>query len=138
MASQSTSQVYSGKNARIIVDGIIAGYAQGVSWQEDYGLQDVRAVGSFEALEQQPTAYNGSGNLTTWAVKNQAVSVLTNVSPSDVLNQDVITLECYDEVTGNPIRVLEGVSFSGASGGVNAGQLASEGHPFKYLRARAV
>jgi hypothetical protein len=137
MASQNSSQVYSGKNARIIVAGVVAGYAQGVSWTEDYGIQPVTAVGSFVALEHQPTVYNGTGNIQSWAIKNQNVLALTNIAPNDVLNADTITLEVYDEVTGNPIRILEGVSFSGASGGVNAGQLATEGHPFRYLSARA-
>jgi len=137
MASQNTSQVYSGKNARIMVGGQTVGYAQGVSWTEDYGVQDVRAVGSFTALEQQAQAYNGTGNITAWAIKNQSVDAFSNVSPADVLGADVVDLECYDEVTGNSIRVLTGLTFTGASGGVNAGQLATEGHPFKYLSAKA-
>jgi hypothetical protein len=136
MASQNTQKVYSGKNARIIADGDLVGYAQGVSWTEDYGLQDVTGVGSFEVLEHDPTIYRGTGSLQNWAIKNQSASALTNVAPSDVLNADVITLEVYDEVTGNAIRVLEELTFGGVNGGINAGALAQEGHQFRYKRAR--
>ena len=137
MSSQNTSQVYSGKNARILADGTPVGYAQGVSWTEDYGLTNVTGVGSFEILEHQPTVYNGTGSIQNWRIKNQPVGALGNVSPSDVLNVDTITLEVYDEVTGNPIRVLEEVTFGGINGGINAGQLSSETHQFRYKRARA-
>ena len=138
MASSNNSNVYSGKNARILVAGLVVGFAQGVSWTEDYGVQPVTAIGSFPVLEHQPTVYSGSGSLQKWAIRTESNSALLNVTPDDVLNADVIELEVYDEVSGQAIRVLEGVTFGGSTGGINAGQLASETHPFRYVNARTV
>lgn len=136
MASNLDAKVYSGKNARITIAGKVLGYAQGVSWNEDYGLQDVPAVGSFEVLEHQTTVYRVSGTIQKWRLREETVSALRKVSPDDVLRAGTIDLEIYDEVSGNPIKILEAVTLGGRGGGVNAGQLLAENIQFRAIRAR--
>lgn len=136
MASNLDAKTLSAKNARIMVSGVILGYAQGITHNEDYGTQDVVAVGSFEVLEHQHTIYRGSGSIQKWRLREEIVTELRKVSPDDVLRGKTVDIEIFDEVSGNPIKILEGVTFGGRGGGVNAGQLLQENVSFRYIRSR--
>ena len=136
MASNAEAKVFSGKNARILADGKLLGYAQGVTWQEDYGTQDVTAIGSFEVLEHQATVYRCSGTIQKWRLRDEVVSALRKVSPDDVLAMSTISLEIMDEISQTFIHRLEELTIAGRGGGVNAGQLLAENVQFRAIRAR--
>ena len=136
MASINEAQVYSASVARIILGGDVVGHAQGITWNVDDGVTPVGAVGSYTMLEHQPTQQRVNGSIQRWRTRSTNVKAFKGRSPDDVLRAGVVDLEIYDEVTKKPIKIIEGITFGGSSGGVSTGQLLTENVPFVAIRVR--
>ena len=135
MASNSEAQVFSGARAKIRVADDVVGWAQGITWTIDHGLQPVVVVGSYKVKEHNGQVFRVSGSIQRFRIRGEAHKVLNARSSSEAAGQDLFDLEVIDD-TGEVIAYIEGVSLSGRNGGIQAGQLSTESTPFMALEAR--
>ncbi len=136
MAGMNEAAVLAGHLAKIIVDGDVIGYAQGVQYNADYTVQDAVVVGSFEVMEQQPTVFRVQGSIQRFRIRDEADGVLKKRTPGKILRQGLFDLEVTDQVSGETIAYIEAVTLSGRNNAVQAGQLVSETTNFKAIRVR--
>lgn len=138
MAGIQEARVIGGHTARIVVDGVNVGYAQGVTWTQDPGTQAVTGLGSVEVLEHQNTIFRVSGTIQRWKIRDDDSTKLALRSPAESARLGVFDMEVIYEVTGKPIVVIEGITLAGRNGGVQAGQLSTETSQYMAIRLRNV
>jgi len=138
MADINDAKVLGGHVARIMIDGVDAGWFQGVSWSIDMGVQPVFVVGSVEVQEHQQTRYAVSGDLQRYYVRDMMIqnSKLGARTAADVIRTGTFDLVILDTITSKPIQVLEGCTLASAGSGIQAGQLVTQRFSFQALRTR--
>lgn len=138
MATVNEAQVLAGHTAKIMIDGVEAGWMQGVTWNLDFGVQDVRVIGSIETQEHQQTQYNVTGEIQRHYVRDMLIetSKLGARTAVELINTGTFDLIIMDAITQQPIQVLEACTLASGSSGVQAGQLVSRRLGFRALRTR--
>lgn len=141
MATPENSKVLSAHKARILINGKDVGFLQNVTYNIDYGVQAVFAVGSVETLEHQQTRYTVSGEATQYFLRKKIVQPkagdpLGARTVLEALENGTFDLDILDDVSGQPIRRLEECTLGSENSGINAGQLVMQRFAFQALRAR--
>lgn len=136
MASNTEANVFNAHSCKILIAGSEVGWAQGVNYSADHGVQDVVGIGSFEVLEHQVTVYRVQGSISKYFIRAEAIAELNKRTSSDVLATGVFDMEAIDKVTGATLFRLEQVTISGSSSGVQAGQLVNKQVQFRAIKTR--
>lgn len=132
MAGYDDAKVMSGHRAAIKVDGQTIGWAQGITWQSDHGVQDAVVLGSYTVAEHQGTVYRVNGSIQRFRIRADAASVLSKRSAAAVSSMALFDLEVQDD-TGEYLAYLKDVTIAGKNGGIQAGQLCTEATSFKAI-----
>ncbi len=138
MANIYDAKVLGGHVARIMIDGVDAGWFQGVSWSVDMGVQDVLVVGSVEVQEHQQTRYMVSGDIQRYYVRDMLIqdSKLGARTAAEVIRTGTFDMVVLDDITKQPVMVLEACTLASHGSGIQAGQLVTQRFSFRALRTR--
>lgn len=138
MATINDAKVLGGHVAQIMIDGVDAGWFQGVSWSTDMGVQDVLVVGSVEVQEHQQTRYMVSGEVQRYYVRDMLIqnSKLGARTAAEVIRTGTFDLVILDTITKLPVQVLESCTLASSGSGIQAGQLVTQRFSFRALRTR--
>jgi hypothetical protein len=138
VANLATQQVIGGHTARILLDGADVGFVQGLTWNEDDGIQEVYVLGSVECQEHQQTHYAVSGELTRYYIRSNISdsTALGARTASDLIRTGTFDLQVVDTTSGNTIVTLESCTLAGQSSGLQTGALVSQRYSFRALKTR--
>ena len=138
MANIANQQVIGGHTANIVLDGVVVGFCQGVTWTLDMGAQDVFVLGDVSSQETQQTRYAVKGELTRYFIRKNISdsSALGARTAADMITKGTFDLQVIDTTSGSTIQTLVNCTLANASGGVQTGQLVNQRYSFNALATR--
>jgi hypothetical protein len=141
MATPQNAKVLAAHMARILINGQDYGFIQNITYNIDYGVQPVFAIGSVETLEHQQTRFTVSGEATQFFLRDKIVSPksgdpLNARTVLQALQNGTFDLDILDDVSKQPIRRIEECTLGSENSGVSAGQLITQRFAFQALRTR--
>ncbi|MBI3131494.1 MAG: hypothetical protein HYZ13_09225 [Acidobacteria bacterium] len=141
MASTQEAQVFSARDARVVVDGKVVGFCQSITWTVDPTLAEVVCLGSEEVQEHQATVFRIQGTLGQFYIRDillnpQELGPLGIRTAAEHIRTNTFDLDVLDEVTGEVARHLEGITLGAENASITAGQLVTRQLQFRALRVR--
>lgn len=134
MANYNEAKIFSGHRATLMIDGKPVGYAQGITWQADFGVVDAPILGSYTVAEHQGTVFRVSGSIQRYRVRGTAKvrETIDKRSSDAVSKQGLFDMEVKDD-TGEIIAYLRDVTLASKSSGVQIGALVTEATAFRAI-----
>ena len=131
------SNVFSGARARFKIDGVIVGWAGGVSGSESIDYEPVDVLDMLEVREFVPVAYRATLNATVFRVIGESLKKI-GVFPrlEDILTTGDLTCAIEDKMTGNTMAQFEKCKAQEHSFDVTARGLTSENVTFVTVKLR--
>lgn len=131
------SHVFTGARARFKVDGIIVGFAGGVSGSESIDYEPVDVLDMLEVREFVPVAYRATLNATVFRVIGASLKA-AGIFPTleNILTTGDLTCTVEDKVTGNTMAQFEKCKAQEHSFDVTARGLTSENVTFVTVKLR--
>lgn len=138
-------QILTGVRARFRLNGIVVGYATGVTLRQTITYEPIKTLDSIVTRSHEPTDYDV--NLTADMVRLVGKTIKSNgwfpqqgVTVEDfltnILNSGVLSASLEDNHTGQMVSMVEGVRISESSVNISARGVVGENVSFVALRAR--
>lgn len=131
------SNVFSGARARFKVDGVIVGFAGGVSGSESIDYEPVDVLDLLEVREFVPVAYRATLSAQIFRVIGKSLKQLGIFPKEDnILTSGDLTCTLEDKLTGNTAAQFEAVKCSEHAFDVTARGIVSENVNFVTIRLK--
>lgn len=137
--------IVTGARARLLINGVKAGYATGVDVREGIEYQELDVLDNIQVEEHVPVAYRCGGSMAAVRVvldddKTKGWFPKTGKTPQEhllnILNNGTLEALIEDSVTGKTIFKLEEMKFSDRNVSINARGIAGKNVTFVAKRAR--
>jgi hypothetical protein len=129
--------VFSGARARFKVDGVVVGFAGGVSGSESIDYEPVDVLDLLEVREFVPVAYRCTLNAQIFRVIGKSLKAL-GIFPTEenILTSGDLTCTIEDRLTGNTAAQFEACKCQEHTFDVTARGIVSENVTFVTIRLR--
>ncbi len=129
--------VFSGARARFKVDGVVVGFAGGVSGSESIDYEPVDVLDLLEVREFVPVAYRATLNAQIFRVIGKSLKAL-GIFPTEenILTSGDLTCTIEDRLTGNTMGQFEACKCQEHTFDVTARGIVSENVTFVTIRLR--
>jgi hypothetical protein len=130
-------QAFSGARARFKIDGVVVGFAGGVSGSESIDYEPVDVLDLLEVREYVPVAYRATLNAQIFRVVGKSLKAL-GIFPTEenILTSGDLTATIEDRLTGNTTAQFEACKCQEHSFDVTARGIVSENVTFVTIRLR--
>lgn len=101
--------VISGVEVAIVAGTDVVGFATGLSENENFGVQDLRTLGNYTAIDLKPVRYSCSFNLNTFILSNDALEKLGIMPTAETaLRSAKLNFRVLSKITGSLLWTYRG------------------------------
>lgn len=133
------AQVFSGARARLKIDGVVIGFAGGVSGSESIDYEPVDVLNLLEVKEFVPVAYRATLSAQMFRIIGRSLQqqgIMPNGNDMSILTSGDLTVAVEDKLTGQTMALFEEVKCQEHSFDVTARGIVSENVNFVCIRVR--
>jgi hypothetical protein len=135
------NMIWTGPRAILKIAGKKVATATGVTFNESIEYDTVRVLDLLEVLEFAEAQYNASVSCDTVRIIGSSptqLNIMPHVDLLSILTQPELICELYDNVSGTPVAVAEGIKINNNNFSVNAGQVVANNLTFVCKRIKDV